>query len=169
MPGAVEDEVLLLDLLNSTPVVDGAQRDLLATADGARAWAGARGGTGSPAEVSHLRKVRDRLQAVVRGAQPPAELGPLLTGLRLRPEITAGGLGWQLDIGRDRQLSARALLAWGRVQEQMPGRLRACANSECRLFLLDRSRPNTARWCSMQACGNRLKSRRHYRRTRGRD
>jgi predicted RNA-binding Zn ribbon-like protein len=169
MPDPVDDEILLLDLLNSTPVVDRAQRDLLATASGGRAWAHTRGGTGSPAEASHLREVRDRLQAVVRGMEPAAVLGPLLAGIRLRPEIAAGGLGWQLDAGRDRRLSARALLAWGRVEEQMPGRLRACANDECRLFLLDRSRPNTARWCSMQACGNRLKSRRHYRRTRGQD
>lgn len=169
MPDTVEDEDLLLDLLNSTPVVDGGWRDLLATPSEARTWARARGGTGSPAEASHLRDVRDRLQAVVRGAEPAAALGPLLAGVRLRPEIAAGGLGWQLEAGRDRRLSARALLAWGRVQEQMPGRLRPCANDECRLFLLDRSRPNTARWCSMQACGNRLKSRRHYRRTRGAD
>ncbi|MEU1163642.1 CGNR zinc finger domain-containing protein [Streptomyces sp. NPDC005921] len=48
----------------------------------------------------------------------------------------------------------------------MPGRLRPCANPECRLFLLDRSKGNSARWCSMAVCGNRMKARRHYRRTR---
>jgi hypothetical protein len=37
---------------------------------------------------------------------------------------------------------------------------------ECRLFLLDRSRANKARWCSMATRGNRLKARRHYERTR---
>jgi predicted RNA-binding Zn ribbon-like protein len=74
-----------------------------------------------------------------------------------------------LGVVDDERLSARALLAWGRVQESMPGRLRACANEECRLFLLDRSKPNTARWCSMKACGNRLKARRHYERARRTD
>ncbi|WP_425503278.1 CGNR zinc finger domain-containing protein [Psychromicrobium silvestre] len=43
----------------------------------------------------------------------------------------------------------------------MPGRLRPCANLECNKFLIDHSRPNTARWCSMADCGNRLKARRH--------
>ena len=50
-----------------------------------------------------------------------------------------------------------------------PGRLRPCANDECQLFLIDHSKPNRARWCSMAVCGNRLKARRHYERTRDRD
>ena len=147
---APEDEVLLLDLLNSTPVADGGRLDLLTT--GGEAWARAHGGVGSAEEVAHLRQVRDGLQAVVRG-----------------PEVAPNGLAWALDVEETRRPAARALLAWGRVQEEMPGRLRACANDECRLFLLDRSRPNTARWCSMKTCGNRLKARRHYQRTRPTD
>ena len=45
-----------------------------------------------------------------------------------------------------------------------PGRLRPCANDECRLFLIDHSKANAARWCSMAVCGNRMKARRHYQR-----
>jgi predicted RNA-binding Zn ribbon-like protein len=163
---ASADEVLLLDLLNSTPVVDGAQRDLLAVDGESQEWVRARGGVGSAAEIADLRRVRDRLQAVVRGAEPPDALTPFLAGVRLLPQVVQSGLTWTLDVADDRRLSSRALLAWGRVQESMPGRLRACANDECRLFLLDRSKPNTARWCSMKVCGNRLKARRHYQRTR---
>ena len=47
-----------------------------------------------------------------------------------------------------------------------PGRLRPCANDECRLFLDDHSKANAARWCSMAVCGNRMKARRHYERAR---
>ncbi|NJC55654.1 CGNR zinc finger domain-containing protein [Brevibacterium marinum] len=47
-----------------------------------------------------------------------------------------------------------------------PGRLRACANTECNLFLIDHSRPGTAKWCSMFTCGNRMKVRAHAQRTR---
>jgi predicted RNA-binding Zn ribbon-like protein len=61
--------------------------------------------------------------------------------------------------------AVRAVTAWGALQEARPGRLRPCANDECRLFLLDRSRANRARWCSMAVCGNREKARRHYGRT----
>ncbi len=164
-----EDEVLLLDLLNSTPVADGRQLDLLAADDEAQAWARAHGGAGSAREVAHLRQVRDRLQEVVRGTAGVDMLAPLLAEVRLRPDVTPHGVSWHLDVPNGRQLPSRAVLAWVRIHEQLPGRLRPCANDECRLFLLDRSRPNTARWCSMKACGNRLKARRHYERTQGKD
>lgn len=160
-----EDEVLLLELLNTTPVVDGRQLDLLAADQEAAAWVRAHGGDGSPTEVEHLRRVRDRLQAVVRGTADAGTLAPLLADVRLRPEVGEDGVSWELDVAADQRVGSRAVLAWGRVQELLPGRLRPCANDECRLFLLDRSRPNTARWCSMKACGNRLKARRHYQRT----
>ena len=38
-------------------------------------------------------------------------------------------------------------------------RLRRCAADDCGLFLLDTSRPNNRRWCSMELCGNRNKTR----------
>jgi hypothetical protein len=162
-----EDEVLLLELLNTTPVVDGVPQDLLGGGDEAVAWVRARGGAGSAAELARLRQVRDRLQGVARGVEPATVVAPFLAGVRLRPEIGDAGLVWRLDAAVAERLPARVLVAWGQVQERMPGRLRACANEECRLFLLDRSKPNTARWCSMKACGNRLKARRHYGRARG--
>jgi predicted RNA-binding Zn ribbon-like protein len=158
------EELMLLDLLNSTPVAEGGFVDLLGGEDEAAAWARTRDGVGSTAEAAHLRRVRDRLQAVVRGSEPAATLTPLLRGVRMVPEVADTGVRWRLDVEDDRRLATRALLAWGQVQEQMPGRLRPCANDECRLFLLDHSRPNTARWCSMKVCGNRLKARRHYQR-----
>ncbi|MGO4300955.1 CGNR zinc finger domain-containing protein [Leifsonia sp. RAF41] len=42
-----------------------------------------------------------------------------------------------------------------------------CANPDCSKFLIDHSRPNSARWCSMAECGNRMKARRHYARQTG--
>lgn len=162
----MSDAALLLDLLNTTPVVEGVSRDLLADAGESQGWARARGGVGSAGEIAHLRRVRGRLQAVVRGAEPPGVLAPFLAGVRLSPQIGNGGLAWTLDVADEERLAARALLAWGQVQDTMPGRLRACANEECALFLLDRSKPNNARWCSMKTCGNRLKARRHYERAR---
>ena len=69
-------------------------------------------------------------------------------------------------IAPDRELAIRAILAWDALARQSPGRLRPCANDECRLFLIDRSKANAARWCSMAVCGNRMKARRHYQRSR---
>ena len=46
-----------------------------------------------------------------------------------------------------------------------PGRIRACAAEDCRLIFVDTSRSSSRRWCSMQRCGNRAKTRAHYQRT----
>src|SRR5262249_14261895 len=153
------------DLLNTTPVVNGAAQDLLGTEDQAQEWAAARGGIGSPQEAQQLRHTRDRVQAVVLGDAPPATLAPLLREVRLRPALGDAGVRWQLEVHDERRLATRAVLAWAQLHEEMPGRLRPCANTECRLFLIDRSRANAARWCSMRICGNRMKARRHYRRS----
>jgi predicted RNA-binding Zn ribbon-like protein len=157
---------LLLDLLNTTPVVNGASQDLLGGDDQAGEWALARGGTGTSVEAEQLRLARDRLRAVVVGAAPVSALAPLLSEVRLRPAVGEAGIDWQLEVADERRLATRAVLAWAKLHEEMPGRLRPCANTECRLFLIDRSRANAARWCSMKICGNRMKARRHYRRSR---
>jgi predicted RNA-binding Zn ribbon-like protein len=44
--------------------------------------------------------------------------------------------------------------------------VRECASDRCGWLFLDRSRNRTRRWCDMKVCGNRAKSRRHYRRAR---
>ncbi|GAB4001121.1 hypothetical protein GCM10029992_35560 [Glycomyces albus] len=95
-------------------------------------------------------------------------LADALEGVHQRPRLDEDGLGWELVADPDRRLPARAVLAWARVRERLPGRLRPCGNEECRLFLLDRSKANNARWCSMATCGNRMKARRHYERSRDR-
>lgn len=158
------DEELLLAVLNSTPVVDGVPTDELADPEQARAWLARIGGQGTDAELAQVRAARQALQAVVRGEQPPSVLGPILDGAACGPAIADGQVTWTLRVPPDRELAVRAVLAWDAVART--GRLRACANDECQLFLLDRTRAGTARWCSMAVCGNRMKARRHYQRAR---
>ncbi|MGK5684217.1 CGNR zinc finger domain-containing protein [Actinoplanes sp. URMC 104] len=146
------DEELLLTLLNSTPVIDGVRRDTLDL---------------DVDDPALLRAGREVLQAVVRGDEPPSALTPLLDGVSSRPSIGDDGrLTWTVQASGARALLVRAIAAWDEVERTRPGRLRPCANDECALFLLDRSKSNSARWCSMAACGNKLKARRHYERTR---
>jgi predicted RNA-binding Zn ribbon-like protein len=159
-------EGFLLALLNSTPVVDGVPADDLADPARARAWLAASGGLGTETELQHVLQVRQALQAVVRGQQPAAVLAPELQDVISVPAIEDGRLTWTLDAAPDRELAVRAILAWDTLARQNPGRLRPCANEECRLFLIDRSKANAARWCSMAVCGNRMKARRHYQRSR---
>ncbi|WP_090945568.1 CGNR zinc finger domain-containing protein [Nonomuraea jiangxiensis] len=159
------DEDVLLDVLNSTPLVDGVPQDLLADPAEARAWLRQRGGEGSAQERDAVREVRDALQGVLRGALPVSALGPFLEGAGCRPAMSEQGVEWSLDVLPGRAMSVGVVLAWDAVRRARPGRLRPCANGECRLFLLDRSKTNRARWCSMAVCGNRMKARRHYQRT----
>jgi predicted RNA-binding Zn ribbon-like protein len=167
MADPAADEAFLLALLNSTPVVDGTPTDDLADPAGARAWLTAAGGQGTEAELRLVKQARQELQAVVRGQQPAAVLNTALLGVASHPAITGGRVEWALSVPAERALAVRAVLAWDALQQRSPGRLRPCANTECRLFLIDHSKANSARWCSMAACGNRMKARRHYQRARG--
>jgi predicted RNA-binding Zn ribbon-like protein len=156
----------LLDLLNSRPLVGGQEQDALGDPAAGSRWAREHGGDGSPEELALLRETRDILRDVVRAERPPTALGALLDGVSQTPEATPEGLRWLLRTPPHARLAVEVVLAWADAQTRMPGRLRPCANTECRMFLLDRSRANRARWCSMAICGNREKARRHYERTR---
>jgi predicted RNA-binding Zn ribbon-like protein len=156
------DERFLLGLLNSTPVVDGVPTDDLADHDRARKRLVSAGGQGTDAELRHLLEVRGMLQAIVRGEQPPEILTRALEGALLHPAMSDGQVSWTLSVAPERALAVRAVLTWDALTKERPGRLRPCANGECRLFLIDHSKAGTARWCSMAICGNRMKARRHY-------
>ncbi|VXC09284.1 CGNR zinc finger domain-containing protein [Pseudoclavibacter sp. 8L] len=163
----LRNEELLLSLLNSAPVIEGTPTDSLQGDPGrdiARSW----GGTGSANELARLRRVRQALQAVVRGDDGGAigELTGILDDAVQTPNVTPDGVTWELQAPDDDRLAAGAVLAWSSVIADFPGRLRACANDECSQFLVDHSRPGTAKWCSMAVCGNRMKARTHARRSK---
>lgn len=160
MSSTVDWQSVLLDLLNTTPVIDDQMVDQLADPAPARTWLRAHGAGGE--DVDAVRTARDDLQRVVRMEVDASVLRRYLSDVRQVPDIGADGLTWSLVA----DWPAHLVLAWGELERDMPGRLRPCANDECRLFLIDRSRAGTARWCSMSGCGNRMKARRHYSRTR---
>ena len=166
MTQKVADEDFLLALLNSTPVVQGLVTDELADIGRARKWLTDAGGLGTDAERQHVLRVRQALQAVVRGEQSPEVLAQEISGASSVPAIADGRVAWTLSVPAERRLAVRAILAWDALARLSPGRLRPCANGECQLFLIDRSKANGARWCSMAVCGNRMKARRHYERAR---
>lgn len=154
-------EALLLALLNSAPKVDGVRQDYLADDERMAAWLAEHASPGLP--PGDLRAVRTALWAVVRGTASAESLQPFLDDVVSRPSATADGLVWTLD---GDSVAVRAVLAWDELRTAAPGRLKPCANPACQRFLLDRSKANNARWCSMSACGNREKARRHYQRVR---
>jgi predicted RNA-binding Zn ribbon-like protein len=162
------DELFLLDLLNTTPVMDGVVHDQLADAATARHWMRDRGIAPTKAQTAALVEVRSALQRVVRGEAKATVLKPFLAGVHLSPVAGSDGVDWRIEADAA-PAAVKAVLAWDALRISSPGRLRPCANTECRLFLIDRSKPNSARWCSMAICGNRMKARRHYRRARADD
>jgi len=165
LPDVEVDEEFLLALLNSTPVVNGVPTDDLADLTSAHAWLVGAGGVGTEVELGHVIRARNTLQAIVRGEMSASELGPLLRRVSFIPTVD-DGIKWTLRVPPDLKLAVRAVLAWDALVRQSPGRLRPCSNDQCRLFLIDHSTANRARWCSMAVCGNRMKARRHYQRTR---
>ena len=56
--------------------------------------------------------------------------------------------------------AAAELLTSGRERTLV----RQCGADDCRWLFLDTTKNRSRQWCSMQACGNREKARRHYRR-----
>ncbi|MGW1950225.1 ABATE domain-containing protein, partial [Streptomyces sp. NPDC001940] len=88
-----DQQDVLLELLNSTPVANGVVQDQLADPQEARSWQQAHGGNGSANELRSLVQARDALQNVVRGSRPATSLAPLLKGVTSRPEFSPEGAG----------------------------------------------------------------------------
>jgi predicted RNA-binding Zn ribbon-like protein len=117
-----------------------ALRSLLAANNGREADAAA---------IRALNLVTERARLTVRfGADGRATLEP-----------GAGGVDGALG----RVLAA----VHASMEEGTWGRLKSCANATCGWAFYDRSKNRSGRWCSMEVCGNRTKTRAYRRRSRG--
>ena len=163
-----DDDELLLAVLNTTPVHGSVRQDHLQGSLGL-AWLVAHGGVRSTRERDSLIEARDLLQDAVRLELDGRALARFLEGVAVVPVLEGRALVWDRRLPSGRELAARVVLAWAKLEGAQPYRLRACANPQCERFLLDRSHSNQARWCSMATCGNRAKARRHYERNRAED
>lgn len=155
------DELRMLQLLNSAPTHDGHVQELLVDDAATRELAADLGGDLTPDSLTVLRSVRDDLHRIIRGESDASVLQRHLDGVVGRPVMDGGVVAWQPDASGTAAMGLTLVLAWTDLVTRFPGRVRPCANTECSKFLIDHSRPNTARWCSMADCGNRLKARRH--------
>jgi predicted RNA-binding Zn ribbon-like protein len=125
---------------------------------------------GAPAGEDDLRRaheLREALRALLRanngGPLEPdavATLGRAASRLRLELDSRAG----VAIVGED-ALDRVVAVALGAILDGSWQRLKACPN--CCWAFYDYSRNRSASWCSMQLCGNRLKTR-AYRRRRAR-
>ena len=86
----------------------------------------------------------------------------------LVPELTPDGRSadWKNERTLSPVLGTIARDAIGLLAETDPSRIKLCADPTCQTLFVDESRPGKRRWCSMNSCGNRAKSRTFVRRHR---
>ncbi|MFD0205204.1 MULTISPECIES: CGNR zinc finger domain-containing protein [Saccharothrix] len=163
------DQPLGIDLLNTRYLIGGAAYDLLDHDDLTEAWLADRElASARPVPRQPLREARDAVAAVIADPADHAALNALLEHGRLRLAVDGRGRVEHDDVADPRWRAAWACLRdFVAVREAAPDRVRKCANPECVLHFLDVSRTGRRLWCSMTACGNRLKARRHHSRVRG--
>jgi predicted RNA-binding Zn ribbon-like protein len=86
---------------------------------------------------------------------------------RLEIVPSAGGFEWTWVVDEDeldRVLWPIARSAGDLLTAAELGRVRQCARQGCDWLFVDLSKNQSRRWCSMNMCGSRVKSRRYYRR-----
>ena len=110
-------------------------------------------------------------------AAAPRDLESLNQALAHAPTRTTLRRGrdsysWDVDVKSGTALALLAPVLWS-AGDLLAGprldRVRRCANPECGWLFLDDSRAGKRRWCSMSACGNRAKARRHYHKSKEED
>src|SRR5918992_3449481 len=182
--GPLRSEPLAIELHNTLYASRGRATDGLAEAGEAKAWltalgnrlpAGGAGGDPRLEELVELRAaVRDALHAAVEGRPPPRAAIEALNRASARAPRSAGAR-WRrsaapvpeprvhTDDRADVVVAALAADAIKLITGLRRDAIRACGAPGCVLvYLKDHPR---RQWCS-DACGNRARQARHYKRTR---
>jgi hypothetical protein len=121
----------------------------------------------SPSDLSTAVALRAALRAALTEGGDATGIADVLARfpLRLAPDpggglrITAGSGVAGLDLILEAVATGVAGGSWGRMK--------LCSAPDCRWAFYDTSRNGGARWCSMDACGNRQKTRSYRRRQAG--
>ncbi len=96
------------------------------------------------------------------------ELHEALRNLHLTPTRSGAILAWSRGRGQlARPLWSAARSAAEVLISDNVRRLKTCPASNCGWVFLDTSKNGTRRWCDIQVCGSRAKSRSYYARTSG--
>lgn len=173
---------LALDFLNTKPVQNGRETELLPDFEALLRWFQAAGlltarqakiarrwSTSSRARrtLETLRELRERLRKEILAWEGGAaihrstinELNRLMIAYPMRTRLKAGdtlATERYFEIRQPEDLLAPLAESAAALFAQVPrDRVRKCA--ECVLHFNDTSKKGTRRWCSMQLCGNRLK------------
>ena len=140
-------------------------------------WLVEAGFAGEPPVVGHgqLEAVRALRDAIYRAAKSAGKgtLDPADVTLINRWTAEPGAvpvldcrrrLSWLAERPVEAALASLARDAADLISGPLAGRVRECAAEDCALLFVDTSRPGRRRWCSMEGCGNRAKTRSYRRR-----
>jgi predicted RNA-binding Zn ribbon-like protein len=136
---------------------------------------------GSPNEAGTVYRAALRAREVIRRllvelAEGSASAGavadfnriltPVLQHLRVRP----GGNAPHLQLGWDDEENRFESVLWpvlwsaaSLISSEEASRIRVCGGEDCGWMYVDRSRNGLRRWCQMESCGTREKTRRRRR------
>jgi predicted RNA-binding Zn ribbon-like protein len=133
----------------------------------------------SSAQLGRARALREAVRSLAEATiaghaldqEALALVNRMARGPRLVPQLRADGLKWAaparggvIDASLG-SIAADALELLGGPDRVL---LKECSSPTCGLLFVDRSRARRRRWCSMQSCGNRAKTRDYRRRRRER-
>jgi predicted RNA-binding Zn ribbon-like protein len=133
------------------------------------------GAHASQRDLAAARELREAIYlasaAIVGGRRIPRQAAAVINEWArlpaLAPQLTTTGS----CIWTGRRLVPEALASIARdavhlLTGSSAARLRNCADPSCSLFFVDHSRAGRRRWCSMERCGNRSKTRTYRQRQR---
>ena len=139
----------LVDFLNTYD--PGSDEEELTNDTDARDWFAAHG-LPQGVRAAEARQVRGELREAAEGRTPPSAT---LSGIPLRAAVVDGAL----VLESDHPLGPLVATAVRLELEGRWDRLKLCGADTCRYAFFDGSRNRSGRWCSMQSCGNRAKTR----------
>jgi len=144
-------------------------REWLHTVDGLRRWLVERDLLQPPsarlnaADLERARDVREALRGLIRGHATSEVLDRAAGDARLTLRFEPGSVELVPEArGADGALGSILAVVHGAIQDGSWQRLKTCPR--CSWVFYDYSRNRSAAWCSMQLCGNRVKTRSYYRR-----
>lgn len=155
------------------------EREGLRSPERLKAWLVGRGLLGREETVGEpdlelAVNVRDALRSAASANSSPAgersdaagvsfEESPLVVrlGEASGPELASGEGGVKGALGR---ILADVVVA---ASKGTWARMKICAAEDCRWAYYDHSKSRTGRWCAMETCGNRHKTRRYRQKRRG--
>jgi predicted RNA-binding Zn ribbon-like protein len=127
----------------------------------------------APEQVAAAQSLREAINDLLTAAISPSGVASCSTAARQTVNAAAALPTPAPSLQRDGHLRHRAVDpvaatlalvardALALIDSPDLARIRSCANPDCRVLFIDRSRPGTRRWCSMQTCGNRAKKARY--------